>query len=54
MADVDIDPFEERGKTDEMTDETIPLIPGRGTDVVTHVSGEQETSLGEPVSELEF
>ena len=47
MADVDIDPFGEHGKTDE----TFPLTPGGGTNIVTHAqvheaSGEQETSFG--------
>ena len=36
--DIDVDPFDERGKTDEATggeDETIPLIPtgGEGTQI---------------------
>ena len=47
MADVDIDAFGEHGKTDE----TFPLTPGGGMDVVTHAqvheaSGKQETSFG--------
>ena len=47
MADVDIDPFGEHGRTEEPTDENIPLTP------VTPVGGstweperEQETSFG--------
>ena len=51
MACIDVDPFGEHGKTDEMTDETFPLTPrgGGGMNVVTHaqvheVSGKQETS----------
>ena len=53
MADIDIDPFGEHGKTDETTDKTFPLTPReRGTDVVTHAqvheaSSEQETSFNE-------
>ena len=50
MADVDIDPFGEHGRTEEPTDENIPLTP------VTPVGGgstweperEQETSFGSP------
>ena len=47
MADVDTDPFGEHGRTEEPTDENIPLTP------VTPVGGstweperEQETSFG--------
>ena len=48
--DVDVDPFDEHGKTNEATggeDETIPLIP-RGTqiDPYGNESGEQETAFG--------
>ena len=47
--DIDVDPFDERGKTDEATggeEETIPLIP-RGTQIDPYGNesgGEQETS----------
>ena len=48
--DVDIDPFDEHGKTGEATggeEETIPLIPmGGGGDSQIDPSGEQETSFG--------
>ena len=49
--DIDFDPFDERGKTDEATggeDETIPLIPagGEGTQIDPYGNGEQETSFG--------
>ena len=47
--DVDVDPFDERDKTDEATggeDETIPLIPMGGGDSQIDPSGEQETSFG--------
>ena len=53
MADTDVDPFREHGKTDETTDETFPLTArGGGKVVVTHVqvhevSGEQETLCNE-------
>ena len=49
---MDIDPFDERDKTDEATggtdtsDETIPLIPMGGGDSQIDPSGEQETSFG--------
>ena len=37
MADIDVDPLGEHGKTDEMTDKTFPLTPrGGGMDVITH------------------
>ena len=60
MEDVDIDPFGEHGKTDEMTDETFPLIPrGRSTweperKCVQEASfgGESETLKEEKVKEL--
>ena len=50
--DVDVDPFDERGKTDEATggeDETIPLIPMGGDNTQINPygeSGEQETLFG--------
>ena len=44
MADVDIDPFEEHGKTDEMTDETFPLTPVGGS--TWESEHEHETSFG--------
>ena len=50
--DVDVDPFDEHGKTDEATggtdttDETIPLIPMGGGDSQIDPSGKQETSFG--------
>ena len=49
--DIDVDPFDERGKTDEATggeDETIPLIPppGEGTQIDPYGNGEKETSFG--------
>ena len=31
MADVDVDPVEEHGKTDETTDKTFPLTPRGGS-----------------------
>ena len=46
MADIDIDPFEEHDKTEEPTDENIPLdlvTPGRST---WELEREQETSFG--------
>ena len=46
MADVDIDPFGERDKTEEPTDENIPLdpvTPGRST---WELEREQEMSFG--------
>ena len=50
MADVDIDPFGEHDKTesrtDEPTDEHIPLIPGVGGSTWEPERGEQETSFG--------
>ena len=50
MADVDIDPFGEHGRTEEPTDENIPLTPvtpvGRST--WEPERGEQETSFGSP------
>ena len=46
MADIDVDPFGELGKTDKTTDETFPLTPRGGTDVQIHTSGEQETLFG--------
>ena len=34
MADIDVDPIGEHGRTDEMTDETFSLTPrGGGTDL---------------------
>ena len=50
--DIDVDPFDERGKTDEATgggdEETIPLIPagGEGTQIDPYGNGEKETSFG--------
>ena len=51
MADVDIDPFgEHESRTEEPTDEYIPLTPKGGSFVtqaqVHSASGEQETSFG--------
>ena len=46
---MDVDPFDEHGKTDEATggeDETIPFIPMGGGDSQIDPSGEQETSFG--------
>ena len=49
MADIDIDPFgEHESRTEEPTDENIPLTPvtpGRSTWEPEH---EQETSFGSP------
>ena len=49
MADVDIDPFGEHdrteSRTDEPTDEHIPLIPGVGGST-WEPEREQETSIG--------
>ena len=48
MADVDIDPFGEHGRTEEPTDENIPLTPvtpGRST---WEPECEQETLFGSP------
>ena len=44
MADVDIDPFGEHGRTEEPTDENIPLIPVGGS--TWEPTREQETSFG--------
>ena len=50
--DIDVDPFDERGKTGEATgggdDETIPFIPppGEGTQIDPYGNGEKETSFG--------
>ena len=60
--DIDVDPYDERDKTDEATggeDETIPLIPMGGGDSQIDPSGEQETSFGggatwEPEHETSF
>ena len=52
MADIDIDPFgEHESRTEEPTDEHIPLTPVEGGSFATRaqvyaVSGEQETSFG--------
>ena len=50
MADVDTDPFGEHDRTEEPTDENIPLTPKGGSFVtraqVHSASGEQETSFG--------
>ena len=46
MADVEIDPFGEHGRTEEPTDENIPLTPVRST--WEPEQGEQETSFGSP------
>ena len=49
MADVDIDPFGEHNKTEEPTDENIPLdpvTPGRGGVQTWEPTREQETSFG--------
>ena len=49
MADVDIDPFGEHGKTETRTDETgenIPLTPVGGGLTWEQERGEQETSFG--------
>ena len=49
MADVDIDPFGEHDKTEEPTDENIPLdpvTPGRGGVQTWEPTREQETSFG--------
>ena len=47
---MDIDPFDERGKTGEATaggdEETIPLIPAGGTQIDPYGNGEKETSFG--------
>ena len=45
MADVDIDPFGEHGRTEEPTDEHIPFAPA-GESTWETERGEQETSLG--------
>ena len=48
MADVDIDPFDEHDKTEEPTDENIPLdlvTPGRGGVQTWEPELEQETSF---------
>ena len=57
--DIDVDPFDEHGKTDEATggtdttDERIPLIPiGGGGDSQIDPSGERETSLEEEEASL--
>ena len=51
MADTDIDPFgDHESRTEELTDENIPLTPKGGSFVtraqVHSASGEQETSFG--------
>ena len=50
MADVDIDLFGEHdrteSRTDEPTNEHIPLIPGVGRSTWEPEQGEQETSFG--------
>ena len=47
MADVDTDPFgEHESRTDEPTDEDIPLIPGEGGVPTWDLECEQETSFG--------
>ena len=54
MADVDIDPFEEHGRTEEPTDENIPLTPvgprgpllSRGGGSTWEPTHEQEMSFG--------
>ena len=49
MADVDIDPFGEHDKTEELTDENIPLdpvTPGRGGVQTWEPTREQEISFG--------
>ena len=43
MADVDVDPFGEHGKTDETADETFPLTPRGGS--TWEPEHEQETSF---------
>ena len=52
MADVDIDPFGEHGRTEEPTDENIPLTPvtpvGGGRSSTWEPEREQETSSGSP------
>ena len=55
--DVDVDPFDEHGKTDEATggeEETIPLIPAGGDSQIDPYgeSGEQKTPLGEESQEI--
>ena len=52
MADVDVDPFEEHGKTDETTDEAFPLTP-RG-ESTWEPEREQETSFGGKSHESEI
>ena len=48
MADIDIDPFEEHNRTEESTDENIPLTPVGGGSTWEPERGEQETSFGSP------
>ena len=45
MADVDINPFGEHGRTEEPMDEHIPLTPAGGSTWEPE-RGEQETSFG--------
>ena len=45
MADIDIDPFGEHGRTEEPTDENIPLTPVGGGST-WEPTREQETSFG--------
>ena len=47
MADGDIDPFGEHGKTDETIDEPFPLTPrAGGTNVVTNAQVHVESGKG--------
>ena len=48
MADVDIDPFGEHGRTEEPTDENIPLTPVTPGRSAWEPECEQETSFGSP------
>ena len=47
MADVEIDPFGEHGRTEEPTDENFPLTPVGGGST-WELEREQETSFGSP------
>ena len=49
MSDIDIDPLGEHGRTEEPTDENIPLTPVTPERSSTwELEREQETSFGSP------
>ena len=52
MADFDIDPVGEHGRTEEPADENIPLTPVGGRSTWEPERGEQETSFGSPEAPL--